>query len=305
MLSSTIVTLTYPIGEIFLGLAAMYWDHYRSFLVFIYVPAFVSVFYFWLIPESVRWLVATKQHAKALKILEKAAKSNKTRLSDTSFYILQQSSNDEKAEANEPTDKITDVLKHKKLLVRLAVCSFCWVNVCHLFYGLSLTSTKIEDDENKYLSYITTMCAEFPASVLAYYLLKNSSRRICMCIPLTTAGVATIGIMLVPSAQLFLKRALFSIGMCATSCSFAVLYTYTAEIWPTSQRNTLMNICSMIGRIGAMVAPHTGSLKTAAIPNLFLLVFGGAAIVSGCIVFLLPETKNKKLPVTIEDACNL
>lgn len=303
VLGSLIVTLTYPVGEIFLGFAAMYWKHYRSYLIFIYIPALITIFYFWLIPESVRWLVATKQHKKALKLLKITAKNNNTRLSDTSHYILQSNCAEIRTDSGEDTtDKLSDIFKHKPLVVRLFVCSICWVSVCHIFYGLSLTSTKMQEDDNKYLSYITTMSAEFPASIIAYYLLEYSSRRICMCIPLTTAGVATIGIMLVPSAQIILKRSLYSIGMMAASCSFAVLYTYTAEMWPTSQRNTMMNICSMIGRCGSMIAPLTGLLKTEALPNLFLLVFGGGAILSGCVAFLLPETKNRKLPATIQDA---
>lgn len=36
-----------------------------------------------------------------------------------------------------------------------------------------------------------------------------------------------------------------------------------------------------------------------------LVIFGGAAVLGGLLTFLLPETLNKKLPDTIEEAENL
>lgn len=77
-MSKTIIGLVYPFGGIVLGFAAMYYDHYRPFLMFLYTPGLLTVFYFWLVPESVRWLVVTGQQKAALKILRRAARNNKT-----------------------------------------------------------------------------------------------------------------------------------------------------------------------------------------------------------------------------------
>lgn len=267
VMSSTIVSLFYPLGEILLGLAAMYYDHYRSFLVFVYTPALLIIFYFWLVPESIRWLVVTGQHKAALKILKRTAKNNNTTISEKSYAILRQSCNastlaldkidGEKGQEGNHNESVTEIFKHKVLIIRLIVCSMCWIMVTHIFYGLSLSATKIDDDDNKYLSYIVVMAAELPAALISYFLLDYAGRRTTMCGSLVTAGVATIASTLIPVQQTIIIRMLFFIGMCATSCAFAVLYIYSAEIWPTPLRNTMMNLCSMIGRFGSMLAPLT------------------------------------------------
>lgn len=41
------------------------------------------------------------------------------------------------------------------------------------------------------------------------------------------------------------------------SVAFTVVYMLTAEIFPTQMRATLLAMCSMIGRIGSMLAPQT------------------------------------------------
>lgn len=272
VLSSTIVAIIYPVGEILLGLTAIYIDHYRTFLIAIYVPALFVVSYFWLIPESVRWLVVTGQHQKALKIIQQTAKDNKKEISEKSLEILHITCNAndkvngttnaankdaEKQETVGAADSIASIFKHRILILRLIVCSFCWIIVTHIFYGLSVSATKISDDDNKYLSYIVVMMAEIPASIISYFLLDYVGRRPTMCGALVTAGVATIASTFIPVEHTIIIRILFFIGMCATSTAFAVLYIFSAEIWPTGIRNTMMNICSMIGRFGSMLAPLT------------------------------------------------
>lgn len=38
------------------------------------------------------------------------------------------------------------------------------------------------------------------------------------------------------------------------------LQSYTSELWPTPLRTTIMNSCSMTGRVGATIAPLTALL---------------------------------------------
>lgn len=49
---------------------------------------------------------------------------------------------------------------------------------------------------------------------------------------------------------------MFLLGKCAITTAFGSLYIITAEIYPTPFRQTLMGICSMLGRIGSMSAPQ-------------------------------------------------
>ena len=53
------------------------------------------------------------------------------------------------------------------------------------------------------------------------------------------------------------RLTMFMIGKFAITISFAVIYVYTAELFPTNVRHSLLGYCSMFGRIGSMLAPQT------------------------------------------------
>jgi MFS family permease len=50
---------------------------------------------------------------------------------------------------------------------------------------------------------------------------------------------------------------LYLLGKIAISGAFGVVYMFTAEIFPTKLRSSMLGFCSMVGRIGSMLAPLT------------------------------------------------
>jgi MFS transporter, OCT family, solute carrier family 22 (organic cation transporter), member 4/5 len=44
-------------------------------------------------------------------------------------------------------------------------------------------------------------------------------------------------------------------GKFCASMSYAIIYLFSSELFPTSIRNTGMGCCSMVARIGSMTAP--------------------------------------------------
>lgn len=59
------------------------------------------------------------------------------------------------------------------------------------------------------------------------------------------------------TALLLIKLLIFLISKLAISIAFCIIYMLTVEIFPTRMRATLLSVCSMIGRIGSMLAPQT------------------------------------------------
>lgn len=84
------------------------------------------------------------------------------------------------------------------------------------------------------------------------------------------------------------------------SISFATVYLYAGELFPTVVRNSGVGLSSTMARIGSMVAPFVATLahKTAWLPP---LAFGVIPLVGSCLCVLLPDTRGKKLPDTLEE----
>ena len=51
------------------------------------------------------------------------------------------------------------------------------------------------------------------------------------------------------------KLAFLLVASSSTSCSFPVVYCYTAELFPTPVRGAVTGACSTFSRIGAILAP--------------------------------------------------
>jgi len=92
-------------------------------------------------------------------------------------------------------------------------------------------------------------------------------------------------------------------GKFFVSIAFAVIYIFTAELFPTSIRTIGLGLASLCARIGGILFPIIIDFFQAhKHPEAPLLIFGVSILVSGGLLFLLPETLNKILPETLEQA---
>lgn len=295
VLASTIVAGVYPIGEVSLGIAAICLPHYRTFLLVFYTPAIFVLSYLWLLPESARWLLAAGHNDRAAAILAHTARQNNRVLSPASLDILKSEATKSPKIADDGVSFTTVVRHKALVLRLLACsCEWIIVTLVYYGISVNATKVFNDDNKVRrlavdfsvtissvsftrflqfyhspnrfreffnrfslfqYLTYITTVVGEIPAAMLTYFLLKTVGRRTAVSVMSTVTATSLLVSTFVPTHHTILIRVCFSIGMMAASSTLAIVYVFTAEIWPTAQRNTLMNICSMIGRIGSMVAP--------------------------------------------------
>ena len=86
-----------------------------------------------------------------------------------------------------------------------------------------------------------------------------------------------------------------NLGKFGASASFAIVYLYTAELYPTIIRNSAVGTASMVARIGGIAAPLLAGLHGTA-P---LIIMGGSSLLGGILAIFLPETLGAKLPETV------
>ena len=50
------------------------------------------------------------------------------------------------------------------------------------------------------------------------------------------------------------------LGKFGAAASFSIVYLYTAELYPTVVRSTAIGLCSMMARIGGILAPQVSNI---------------------------------------------
>uniref|UniRef100_A0A1L8DEQ3 Putative synaptic vesicle transporter sv2 major facilitator superfamily n=1 Tax=Nyssomyia neivai TaxID=330878 RepID=A0A1L8DEQ3_9DIPT len=310
VLGAFFINVFYALGEALLGLLAMFTRDWRLLMQVAYVPTFLFILYRWLIPESARWLVNMNRTRSAAKIIDRAARMNKSPLTADAKKMLDDAlqknveteEKSEKLKAEEPIVKeyrLMAALKSRTLLLRLINCSYCWIAICFVFYGMSMNSVTVAGD--KYLNFILTCLIEIPGAGICCLFMDRIGRRPMLCISLILSGASCIAFIFLSDLPEAAQLTVFLIGKLNISMSFITIYVYTAELFPTELRHTLLATCSMFGRIGSILAPFTPLLGKY-VESLPMILFASLAISSGVFIMFAPETLNKTLPDTLQEA---
>lgn len=267
VLGNTTMFVAFALGEICFGIVAMYVHDFRHIIRIFSIPGLLIILYLWILPESVRWLLVTRRIDRAIDTLKRIAKCNGRELSDRSIEMIKtqyasipltekQSIEEEQKGAENPTvfQLLWTVLKSRKLCLRLLSCCYQFAAVAMYYYGLSQLSTQIAGAD-RYISFVMVMAIEIPSNVLAQILLDRWKRKALLFTMYVLGAVTIIATSLIPKEHSWAVLLCFVVGKGAVSIAFTSIYLYVAEQWPTPIRNTIMNSCSMIGRIGSMLAP--------------------------------------------------
>lgn len=257
--------------------------------------------YFWIIPESPRWLVSQGRIEEAKIIMQTAAKINKKSFPKKLF---------EEPDECKPVQKgkLWHLFSTKAMFIRTMIIFLNWIVVSMVYYGLSLNTGNLAGDF--YLNFAISGLIEFPADTLCILLLDRVGRKLLHCISMVVGGVAcicTIFTTIYGGQELeVVTVTLAMIGKLGATAAYGVIYVYSAELFPTTVRIAGLGASSCVARIGGMLAPLIADLNKF-VPGDFgralpLVTFGSASTIAGVFALLLPETLNKQLPETIADA---
>ncbi|KAK4883409.1 hypothetical protein RN001_006728, partial [Aquatica leii] len=294
-LVGTLQFLSYGLGSIVLGGTAWMLQSWRVLLRVLYVFYLLILSYYWLIPESVRWLLTKNRHEEAITILRNVAKVNGKEISKGRIENMLNSVNF----TNPKKSVLIELFKSKVLATRCFMCSFCWFTSILVYYGLTIVSTTLSG--NRYLDFILTCAIEAPAAITALILQNKLGRKTCLCVAMMLSTLSSISYIVVPTDTHWVKLSMYLVSKFGISMSVAVMYTITNELFPTSIRQTLLSICSMFGRMGNVLVPQLIILVE--VWKYFpLVVFAILTGISFLIALCFPETRNITLPDTIEDS---
>ncbi|CAG9822517.1 unnamed protein product [Phaedon cochleariae] len=300
----------YAIGEAVVAPIAWYTQDWVQIQLIVSVPAILFLGYYWVIPESVRWLLANRRKHDAKKIVFKVARINRVVLSDSVVDSFRESSplKAKGGGVHKETERILVVAKQmlssRKLLIRFLIVYFIWGINAFIYYGLSINSTSLGG--NKYLNFALVCLIEIPGYSIAWICIQKLGRRISLIGSLLLCGVTcTLTIFISDtSGSNWGVIVLFLIGKLGVTSAFGVVYVHTAEMLPTVIRSGGVGTASTVARLGALLAPFVPLLGLHH-PSLPMITFGAVAILAGLLAIKLPETLGIKLPESVEEAKNI
>lgn len=203
-MSGIVLNYFYALGEAAVGLFMWLCKDWRTLQLIVSAPPILFIFYHWIVPESVRWLLAKEKITKANLIIRKAANINGVVLSDITLGILNgktEETDDELNGAIKPVEKITKkkhemlntfkaMFSSRRMIVRMFILCYIWATNAFVYYGLSLNSTSLSG--NKYLNFALVCLIEIPGYSLAWVAMNKIGRRMSLAGSLFLCGVTCI-----------------------------------------------------------------------------------------------------------------
>lgn len=177
-----------------------------------------------------------------------------------------------------------------------------WFANTLVYYGLSLNTGHLAGDP--FLNFFLLGVIEVPSYVVSIYAVKWFGCRKTLMATMFGAAIGcwTCPIVSAGWPQFPLLGVIAAMGgkFCVTA-SFAVVYVYATQLFPTVVRSIALGSSSVIGRLGSIAAPYIGELAG-------LIGYGGAmgvvgmvAAAAGLAVLPLAEATGTDMPDRPED----
>uniref|UniRef100_UPI0037E94278 solute carrier family 22 member 4-like n=1 Tax=Semicossyphus pulcher TaxID=241346 RepID=UPI0037E94278 len=267
------------------------WRHLSLIMT---VPGLACMPFWWLIPESPRWLVSRGRLQEAELVLRSAALENRVEAPQVIFL----SAKVEKAESQVAESlSFFDLLRTTNIRHITLKLWLIWFSVSVSYFGLSFNLSSLYG--SPFLNYFLLSVVELPAYLASCLAARSLPHRLSYVGFILMGSLALLLIQITLHSFPSITLTLVLLGKFGILAGTGVLYMFTGELFPTVIRNTAMSSCAMFSRVGSSISPY---LLQLAVFYQFLpwILVGALSLLSVLLCFFLPETFRQPLPDTIQ-----
>ncbi|XP_028709632.1 solute carrier family 22 member 19-like isoform X1 [Peromyscus leucopus] len=301
-LVTTLTMCAYSFGSIVMAGLAFAFRNWHHLQLVMSVPIF-----FFLIPtrwmsESARWLIVNNKPQKGLQELRKVACRNGVKNSGDALTMeVVRTTMREELEATQTKTSLSDLFRTPNLRKRVFLLCLLRFSTAISFFGFSIHLQHLKS--NVFLMQCLYSSVSIPVCVAAVFLLNHIGRRISQLFFCFLFGITILATVFVPEGMQTLRVVLITLAGANSAVMTSNNIIHSQELLPTVIRARALGVIGTAGNVGAAVAPvlMTLTMYSASLP---WIIYGVISILAGFVPLLLPETKNKPLPDSIQDVEN-
>ncbi|XP_026748832.2 organic cation transporter protein-like isoform X1 [Galleria mellonella] len=285
--------ISFIIGYTILPVIAYFIRDWRKLQLITSVPWLLVIIYYWLIPESPRWLITVGKKKEAVDILSHIAKKNNR--STENIEIIVDEIEKETMREKQKHGTYFDLFKTPKIRIYTIITALVWMFCSHTFYGINQYIGRLQG--NIYLNVLLSAACLAPGLFIVVITTLFLKRKVGVLCTFSVAGIALLIFIFIPTSMEWLTLVFAIIGQIGAYTSFVQVYLFTSEVFPTVVRNSAMGFSSMFGRFGGFIAPFVVNIG---VEWGSILVFSTVAFSAAILCYFLPETKDTILLNSIE-----
>lgn len=167
------------------------------------LPFLVYFLYWFVLPESPRWLIAKGRFAEASEILEKLAKKNGKEVPAGFTQLLKQKMTYKRTISEEAAAKkghgVRDLFATPNMRLKTILITLNWLANGSVYVGLSYYGPALGD--NEHLSFCLSSLVEIPSYLACWMVMDKWGRRWPICLCMIVSGVFCIATVLLPPGK--------------------------------------------------------------------------------------------------------
>lgn len=276
-------------------------------LIFWTVPLFISF-----LPESPRWQMTHGKHEEARENILQAVKrkENEEKFDETAVLEkieeLRQVTEDELARERKEniSGSVLSVFKFPSMVKLCLILFYSWITHSFISYATYFNMGSMQ--VNMYLTYLT-LTASYLTSTIFLLLAMNRFSRKTLLMANIFAEVIGFTVMFATSFSSssyvkIVRVASSFLGIAATWNSFNLLYIFSTELFPTQMRQSAMGMCSLVARIGGLLAPFVKELSWVTHVSVPIAIYGILAAINFVLICFVPKMDDKEMPDSFGEA---